>query len=42
MISRLVHLALIDVLALGVAIKYGNNVSRVLEKTKQSLRDRRA
>ena len=42
MISRLVHLALIDVLALGVAIKYGNNASRVLEKTKQSLRDRRA
>ncbi|PLC51450.1 transcriptional regulator [Pollutimonas subterranea] len=42
MISRLVHLALIDVLALGLALKYGNNVSRVLEKTKQSLRDRRA
>lgn len=42
MISRLVHLALIDVLALGVALKYGDNASRVLEKTKQSLRDRRA
>lgn len=41
MISRLVHLALIDVLALGVAMKYGNDVSHVLEKTKQSLRDRR-
>ena len=42
MISRLVHLALIDVLALGLALKYGNNASKVLEKTKQSLRDRRA
>ncbi len=41
MISRLVHLALIDVLALGVALKRGNDISRVLEKTKQSLRDRR-
>lgn len=41
MISRLVHLALIDVLALGVALKYGDDASRVLEKTKQSLRDRR-
>ncbi len=41
MISRLVHLALIDVLALGVALKRGNDVSRVLEKTKRSLRNRR-
>jgi RpiR family carbohydrate utilization transcriptional regulator len=41
MISRLVHLALIDVLALGLALKRGHDVSRVLEKTKQSLRDRR-
>ncbi|RTZ44785.1 SIS domain-containing protein [Candidimonas sp. SYP-B2681] len=41
MISRLVHLALIDVLALGVALKCGADVSRVLEKTKESLRTRR-
>ncbi|MFW7344031.1 transcriptional regulator HexR [Pollutimonas sp. H1-120] len=41
MISRLAHLALIDVLALGVALRRGKEVSRVLEKTKKSLADRR-
>lgn len=41
MISRLVHLALIDVLALGIALKQGTKASRVLEKTKNSLIDRR-
>ncbi|SHI23027.1 transcriptional regulator, RpiR family [Pollutimonas bauzanensis] len=41
MISRLVHLALVDVLALGVALRRGNDVSLVLEKTKRSLRGRR-
>ncbi|NYT48469.1 SIS domain-containing protein [Parapusillimonas granuli] len=42
MISRLVHLALIDVLALGVALKRGKEASRSLEKTKKSLRNRRS
>ena len=37
MISRLVHLALIDVLALGVALRRGKEASRILEKTKKSL-----
>ena len=41
MISRLAHLALIDVLALGVALKRGRQASRALEKTKRSLADRR-
>src|SRR3546814_5724969 len=35
MISRLAHLALIDVLALGVALRQGKEESRVLEKTKK-------
>lgn len=37
MISRLAHLAIIDVLALGVALRRGDQASRVLEKTKKSL-----
>lgn len=41
MISRLVHLAMIDILALGVALKRGTDISQMLEKTKESLRDRR-
>lgn len=41
MISRLVHLALIDVIALGVALKRGNEASRSLEKTKKSLTEKR-
>ena len=41
MISRLVHLALIDILALGIALRRGAEASRVLEKTKNSLVDRR-
>lgn len=41
MISRLAHLALIDVLALGVAIKQGQGASRLLKKTKQSLQTKR-
>src|SRR3546814_12414819 len=38
MLSRLVHLAIIDLLALGVALACGKNMSRVLEKTKKSLK----
>jgi RpiR family carbohydrate utilization transcriptional regulator len=37
MISRLAHLAIIDVLALGVALRRGDQASQVLEKTKKSL-----
>ncbi|CAM3770642.1 Phosphogluconate repressor HexR, RpiR family OS=Castellaniella defragrans (strain DSM / CCUG 39792 / 65Phen) OX=1437824 GN=BN940_05106 PE=4 SV=1 [Castellaniella denitrificans] len=37
MLSRLAHLAIIDVLALGVALRRGDQASRVLEKTKKSL-----
>ena len=41
MISRIVHLALIDVLAVGVAMRRGNAVIEPLERTKQSLRGRK-
>jgi RpiR family carbohydrate utilization transcriptional regulator len=41
MLSRLVHLAMIDLLALGVALARGESMSRVLEKTKKSLKNRR-
>jgi len=41
MISRLTHLALIDVLALGLALRQGRQASRALEKTKKSLAGRR-
>lgn len=42
MISRMVHLALIDILALGVALRRGKGASLVLERTKKSLLQRRA
>lgn len=43
MLSRLVHLTLVDLLALGVALRRGAGISTVLEKTKKSLkRHRRA
>ncbi|MGB5808639.1 transcriptional regulator HexR [Castellaniella sp.] len=41
MISRLAHLTLIDVLALGVALRRGDQASRLLEKTKKSLISKR-
>src|SRR3546814_13495567 len=41
MISRLAHLALIDVLALGVALRQGKEASRVLEKNKKSRSEER-
>jgi RpiR family carbohydrate utilization transcriptional regulator len=42
MISRMVHLALIDILALGIALRRGKGASLVLERTKKSLIQRRA
>lgn len=41
MISRLVHLTLVDLLALGLALRRGTDISLLLEKTKESLRSRR-
>lgn len=41
MLSRIVHLVLIDVLAVGVALKHGPGLSTMLEKTKRSLKRRR-
>ncbi|WP_018914747.1 SIS domain-containing protein [Thiomonas sp. FB-6] len=41
MISRILHLTLIDVLAVGVALKRGPAVIQPLERTKQSLRTRK-
>jgi RpiR family transcriptional regulator, carbohydrate utilization regulator len=42
MISRLSHLALIDVLAVGTAIRLGPEVARGLEKAKAAVREKRA
>ncbi|MBW4046720.1 MAG: SIS domain-containing protein [Proteobacteria bacterium] len=41
MISRILHLTLIDVLAVGVALQRGPALIEILEKTKRSLRNRR-
>ncbi|MGC8731280.1 MAG: SIS domain-containing protein [Halothiobacillaceae bacterium] len=41
MISRILHLTLIDVLAVGVALKRGPAVIQPLKRTKQSLRTRK-
>ncbi len=41
MISRILHLTLIDVLAVGVALRRGSSVIGPLERTKRSLRGRR-
>jgi RpiR family carbohydrate utilization transcriptional regulator len=41
MISRIVHLVLIDVLAVGVALRQGPALIAQLEKSKQSLRGKR-
>lgn len=41
MLSRLVHLAMIDLLALGVAFAHGGSVSGMLAKTKKSLLGKR-
>ncbi|WP_269747422.1 SIS domain-containing protein [Castellaniella caeni] len=41
MISRLAHLTIIDVLALGVALRRGDQASQVLARTKQSLKNKR-
>ncbi|MCK9194172.1 MAG: transcriptional regulator HexR [Nevskia sp.] len=41
MISRLAHLAIIDVLCVGVALTLGPALVKRLERTKQTLRDKR-
>lgn len=41
MISRIVHLVLIDILAVGVALKRGPGLIGQLEKTKHSLKNKR-
>lgn len=41
MISRLAHLAIIDVLALGVALRQGSQASQALARTKHSLKNKR-
>jgi RpiR family carbohydrate utilization transcriptional regulator len=41
MTSRIAHLAIIDVLAVGVALSRGPGLLARLEKAKQSLRERR-
>ncbi|MFT4046339.1 MAG: SIS domain-containing protein [Solimonas sp.] len=41
MISRLAHLAIVDVLAVGVALELGPALVKRLERSKQSLRDKR-
>jgi RpiR family carbohydrate utilization transcriptional regulator len=41
MLSRLVHLAIIDLLALGVALACDKDISLMLKKTKKSLRSKR-
>jgi RpiR family carbohydrate utilization transcriptional regulator len=41
MTSRIAHLVLIDVLAVGVALRRGPVLVQQLEKTKRSLRDKR-
>jgi RpiR family carbohydrate utilization transcriptional regulator len=41
MISRIVHLVLIDVLAVGVALRQGPGLTALLERSKQSLRGKR-
>jgi len=41
MISRLAHLAILDVLGVGLALALGPALSRRLERTKQTLRDKR-
>lgn len=41
MISRLAHLAIIDVLCVGVALSLGPALVKRLERTKQTLRDKR-
>ncbi|HEU0231088.1 MAG TPA: SIS domain-containing protein [Burkholderiaceae bacterium] len=41
MLSRLVHLVIVDLLALSVAMALGKDVSRVLERTKKSLKGKR-
>jgi len=42
MTSRLSHLALIDVLAVGVAMRLGPGIARTLEKAKAAVREKRA
>ena len=41
MTSRIAHLAVIDVLAVGVALAAGPELVKRLERTKQTLRDKR-
>jgi RpiR family carbohydrate utilization transcriptional regulator len=41
MISRIVHLVLIDILAVGVALRHGPGLIEQLEKSKRSLRGKR-
>jgi len=41
MTSRIAHLAIIDVLAVGVALSAGPELAARLERSKQTLRDKR-
>lgn len=42
MISRITHLALIDVIAVGVAVRKGADLIKQLEKAKRTIREKRA
>jgi RpiR family carbohydrate utilization transcriptional regulator len=41
MVSRLAHLAIIDVLSVGLALASGPALTRRLERSKRTLRDKR-
>jgi RpiR family carbohydrate utilization transcriptional regulator len=41
MLSRILHLVLIDILTVGVALKRGPGLAAQLEKAKRSLRQKR-
>ncbi len=41
MVSRLAHLAIIDVLSVGLALTLGPSLPKRLERSKQTLRDKR-
>src|SRR6266404_102875 len=41
MVSRLAHLAIIDVLSVGLALALGPSLPKRLERSKQTLRDKR-
>jgi len=41
MVSRLAHLAIIDVLSVGLALALGPALAKRLERSKRTLRDKR-